>query len=412
MSAVTAEPIPILAMACQDPLCDFKPIRAHRRPLGEEDVLIEMKYCGVCHSDLHIAAGHLSGIQKPVYPVVPGHELAGVCIKVGSKVTKIKVGDHVGVGCMVDACLKCASCQKGDENYCKKQNTATYQGQDNHGRAATYPTGGRTMGGYSSKMVVHEHFAILIPQSYPLEYAGPIMCAGITMYEPLKKFGAKAGSRVGVIGLGGLGVTGIKLAKALGCIVTAISRGESKRELATKAGADHFLSSTDEQKMKDAAKSLDIILNTIPIEHDYRPYWRLVTEKGKLVQLGLTNSLGAGLMVVEPFTGGKCTITGSGIGGIVNTQEVIDLCDKHKIYPEIKICPVQELNRIYEILDSNNDGGIRFVLDLQGSLNEDAFKSCTADAPKLAEPTKTMSYCGVVSESVSMLIVHWGLKSI
>lgn len=402
-----AAPVDLLCMACQDDTCDFKPLKVQRRPVGDEDVLIDMKYCGVCHTDLHIAANHTQGLQKTLYPCVPGHELAGVCTQVGSKVTKIKVGDHVGVGCMVDSCLNCVACQKGDENMCRKQNTATYQGDDKHGRAATYPVGGKTIGGYSTKMVVHERFAILIPKSYPLECAGPIMCAGITMYEPLKVYKAKAGSKVGIVGLGGLGLTGIKIAKALGCSVTAISRGEGKRAMAAQCGADSYIASSSSEQMAAGAKSFDLILDTIPSYHDIKPYQRLVTEEGKLVILGLSSLLLAGL-AVDALTGGRSTVTASGIGGIANTQEVINLCDKHKILPPVKVCPVHELNRIYELLDSTNDAGLRYVLDLEGSLNESTLEKCTLPPPKLGTPVANPTLGGIVSDCFSMLSLHWG----
>jgi uncharacterized zinc-type alcohol dehydrogenase-like protein len=260
--------IDTLCMACVDTSCDFKPVALRRRAVGPRDILIDMKYCGVCHSDLHFAAGHVNvGPMQARYPCVPGHELAGVVIAVGEACTKVKVGMKVGVGCMVDSCQDCSSCRAGEEQKCMRQ-VATYGGQDNGSGRAESPCG-YTLGGYTNKMVVDERFAIIVPDGFPLEAAGPVMCAGITMYDPLVKLGAGAGTRVGIAGLGGLGAMGIKLAKAMGCSVTAISRSSAKHALATSCGADAFIASGTPAQMAAAAGSLDIILNTIPV---YLPY--------------------------------------------------------------------------------------------------------------------------------------------
>ena len=369
-------------MGAKDASCTFEPVRLKRRPLSELDVLIEMKYCGVCHSDLHIAAGHMQNLTGEVeYPCVPGHELAGVVKEIGSKVTKFSVGDHIGVGCMVDSCLECSNCKGGEEQKCSKQ-VGTYAAKDWSGRAFT-PERKQTLGGYTTIMVVQERFGIKIPKTYPLEMAGPVMCAGITMYDPLKAFGAKAGDKVGIVGLGGLGVMGVKLAKALGCNVIAISRSDSKKAFAESCGASGFLASSNQQQMDENYKSFDLILNTIPAAHDESIYTNLVKSSGYHVLLGLNPSM-LGAFMVKSLTFGYSKVTMSGIGGIVNTQEVIDLCDKNKIYPEIEIHGVTELNRIYEKLDSNNDAGKRYVLDIANTLNESTF-SKKAD---LGEPTK------------------------
>lgn len=305
-------PIETLCMACEDADCNFRPMNLLRRPLGDNDVLIEMKYCGVCHTDLHFAANHMKGVLKTTYPCVPGHELAGICTAVGKSVTRVSVGDHVGVGCMVDSCLECKACKRGEEQMCVKQ-VATYQGKDFSGRAATYPAGGKTLGGYTTRHVVDERFAIIIPKSFPLEAAGPVMCAGVTMFDPLMRQGAKAGTRVGIVGLGGLGMLGIKLAKALGCVVTAISRTEGKLDIARKAGATEFVVSTDARQMAGARRSLDLILNTIPTQHDYEPYSRLLASGGKQVLLGISPAFAAAL-VVGLATGGRSKVIASGIG--------------------------------------------------------------------------------------------------
>eukprot|EP00928_Gymnodinium_smaydae_P072492 TRINITY_DN55845_c0_g1_i1.p1 TRINITY_DN55845_c0_g1~~TRINITY_DN55845_c0_g1_i1.p1 ORF type:complete len:404 (+),score=65.25 TRINITY_DN55845_c0_g1_i1:71-1282(+) len=401
-----ADPVDVICMACDDASAQFTAKKFQRRAVGDEDVLLDMKYCGVCHTDVHIAANHAAGFNATVYPCVPGHELAGICVQVGSKVTKVKVGDHVGVGCMVDSCLSCVACERGDENYCRKMNTGTYQGDDNHGRAATYPEGGKTIGGYTSKMVVHQHFAILIPKTYPLECAGPVMCAGITLYEPLKVYKAGPGTRVGVVGVGGLGLTGIKIAEALGCEVTAISRGNKKKAIAAENGATGFINSLSTKEMTDAVQSLDLVLNTVPTEHDHSVYQKLVAPGGKQVILGFTNAL-LGNLLGCAITGDNGPLTSSGIGGIKNTQEVIDLCDKHKIYPSVKVCPVTDLGKIYTALDASNDDGVRYVLDISGSLKEGA----ASTPPTIKEPVKAISMGGVFSELFNHLFLRYGCRS-
>jgi uncharacterized zinc-type alcohol dehydrogenase-like protein len=345
-----------LCMACSDQSCDFKPVVLPRRPLGDYDVLIDMKYCGVCHSDLHKAANHNMGATQ--YPCVPGHELAGVCAAIGPKVTKIQVGMHVGVGCMVDSCLECQACTQGEEQKCKSY-VSTYGGVDKGSGRAFSPIG-YTLGGYTTKHVVHERFAIIIPRSYPLEAAGPVMCAGITMYDPLKKLGARPGTRVGIVGLGGLGVMGIKLAKALGCTVTAISRKPAKQHIATQCEADCFILSSDGSQMSAARGSLHIILNTIPVYHDYDSYTALLGDNGKQVILGLHKGIVAAF-ALGTLSGGCARVMHSAIGGIQNTQEVMDLCARHNIVPELQVVPCEKINEVYSKLDSANDSGQRCV---------------------------------------------------
>ena len=386
--------IDTLCMACDDSTCHFKPVRMQRRPLAPIDVLISMKFCGVCHSDIHTAAGHLSGVgRKTEYPVVPGHELVGVVEAVGSEVTKFQVGDHIGVGCLVDSCLECEKCAAGEEQKCSKT-VGTYNGVDWSGRAASYPDSSRrTRGGYTSKMVVQERFGIKIQKTYPLEKAGPVFCAGITLYDPLMAHCAKAGTRVGIVGLGGLGVMGLKLAKALGCEVTAISRLPAKEAFATvTCGADAFVASTNAQSMLDAAGSLDLVLNTIPAMHDCHVYERLLRPGGKQVILGLNANAGAAIYAAKVVGEHNCTTVFSGIGGLKRTQEVIDLCAKHDIFPEVKVVPVSELSDVYSALDASNDSGVRYVLDLEGSLTEAAFQACEQTSRRRSAPTTRASH--------------------
>jgi len=210
---VGSQPIDVLCMACSDGKCDFKPMKFQRRALKPNDVLLDMKFCGICHTDLHNAAGHTAALGLQAYPCVPGHELAGVCTAVGSAVTKVKVGDNVGVGCMVDSCGGCGACQRGEEQKCTSQvGTYNHPGNKNRsGRADTFPLGGHTLGGYTTTFVVHENFAVIIPQSFPLEYAGPVMCAGVTLFDPLRRYGAGPGKTVAIVGIGGLGQMGVKV---------------------------------------------------------------------------------------------------------------------------------------------------------------------------------------------------------
>eukprot|EP00438_Fugacium_kawagutii_P016900 Skav205370 [mRNA] locus=scaffold2437:128425:136360:+ [translate_table: standard] len=316
-----------ICMGCKDASCSFEAMKLKRRELNDFDVLIEMKYCGVCHSDLHIAAGHMENVMGKVeYPCVPGHELAGVVKQIG-KVTKFSVGDQIGVGCMVDACLDCSKCKEGQEQKCSKQ-VGTYAGKDWSGRASI-PGREQTIGGYTSIMVVQERFGIKIPKSYPLEMAGPVMCAGITMYDPLKAYKAKPGAassdKVGIVGLGGLGVMGVKLAKALGCNVPcpeviAISRSESKKPFAMETcGASGFLASSDAKQMEENSRSFDLILNTIPSDHDESIYTALLKPSGHHVLLGLNASTLASF-AVNSLTFGKSKVGPGGEGFTMAVQ--------------------------------------------------------------------------------------------
>jgi uncharacterized zinc-type alcohol dehydrogenase-like protein len=323
---------------------------------------------------------------KVAYPIVPGHELAGVCVAVGPGVTKFKVGDQVGVGCMVDACLACAACKRGEEQLCSKGNIATYNGRNKFGRAETYPAGGATLGGYTTKMVVHERFGIKLPEGYPLEFAGPVMCAGVTLFDPLRRYGAGPGKRVAIIGLGGLGQMGVRIAKAMGCHVTAVSRLPAKKALADDCGADAFLASADEAAMRGAHNSVDLVLNTIPADHDYHAFSKLcVRAGGKQIILGLNSAL-AGALVVNGLTCGASRVKMSGIGGIEATQAVVDLCAAHNIKPVVKIIGAHEINGVYEELEKGNDSGVRHVLDI-GTINEETAAKCTAPPPDFAGAT-------------------------
>mmetsp|Transcript_6425 Transcript_6425/g.16463 ORF Transcript_6425/g.16463 Transcript_6425/m.16463 type:complete len:420 (+) Transcript_6425:67-1326(+) len=398
--------IDAIAMACPDGKCNFRPIHFKRRSLGEYDVHVEMKYCGVCHSDVHFARNDLG---NATYPMVPGHELAGICVAVGKKVTKFAVGDQVGVGCFVDSCLSCKQCDAGEEQYCEKGMTLTYGGEDKHGRATHGPGFEKlgTFGGYSSQMVIHERFAIKIPKSYPLEMAGPLMCAAITMYDPMKHFGAKAGTRIAIAGLGGLGMMGIKLAKALGCEVTVISRSSAKKDYALKTlGADRYIALDDAAALAAATKSLDLILDTVSADHDVMSYIPLLDVSGQHVCLGLCTKPHS--VPQLPLIFNRVGVHGSVIGGIKNTQEVVDLCAAKGIYPEIKVVPVKELNSVFEKLSASNDAGIRYVLDIGKTLTEEAFGVCAEMDPPDFDKSKPSPSTAELVASLQLPLMNIG----
>jgi len=383
----------VLCMACETAECSFQPMRLKRRKAADIDITIRMVACGICHTDVHTAAGHLTTLGLTNYPCVPGHELAGVCVAVGSKVTKFKIGDHVGVGCMIDSCRNCANCKAGLEQKCLGQ-VGTYNAPKTLERSESYPKGTRPLGGYTDLMVVQQDFAILIPQTYPLECAGPVMCAGVTLYDPLMVNKAGPGTKVAIVGLGGLGLIGVKIAKALGCEVLAVSSSEGKSTIAKSAGADNFVIAS---KIVGSAHvgAFDLVLNTIPVEHDYTLYSKLVNKKGKQVILGLNTALVAGI-IADAVVGKGSRIAGSGIGSIKATQEVIDLCAKHDIKPEIKLIGVHEINRVYEELDNSNASAVRYVIDIAGTLNESAFEKCKDLAPPKLKPYAGMSVGDIV----------------
>ena len=298
------------------------------------DVKLDIHYCGICHSDVHAGLNELGGCK---YPIVPGHEMVGIVTEVGSKVTKVKVGDKAGIGCITDACLDCEACSNNDENYCLKFGICgTYNSikrPDGHygGNLST-----QTFGGYSGSHSVHEHFIIKVPEEIPLDKAGPLLCAGITMYDPLKHWGATAGGKnVGIIGIGGLGTMGIKLAKAMGNRVVAISTSAAKEAMAKEKGADAFIISKDPESMKTEAAKLDLILNTVSAPHECSEYLSLLAQGGVIVQLGI---IGEPQHINQmPLVVQRKAIAGSVIGGIANTQECFEFCAKHKIFPDTQL---------------------------------------------------------------------------
>ena len=325
--------------------------------------MLNLISCFVGSSDVHIANNDMGGTH---YPVVPGHELAGVVTAVGPNVTKFKVGDKVGVGCIVDSCMNCLSCNEGLEHACTGAGgkTLTLDSKIVHGHIKTHT--GITYGGFSGSQTVNQRYLILIPDDYPLELAGPIFCSALTMYSPLCYWKAsRGGKNVGVIGIGGLGQMGIKLAKAMENKVTAISTSPSKQQEALEIGADNFIISTDEDSMLSGADTLDLILNTISGNHQIEHYLPLLRRDGAIVQLGL--ALDKHEISQIPLIMKRLQISGSGIGGLPETQKCMDFCAKNKIFPKTKLVKATDLHDVFARLSIKNDQIIRYVLDVQAS---------------------------------------------
>jgi len=329
----------------------LNPLSIDRRPLRSEDVAIDIAYCGVCHSDLHVARNDWG---RSTYPFVPGHEIVGTVRAVGAGVTKFKAGDRVAIGTVVDSCRKCDACEDGEENYCREGVTGTYNSKDRIDGSPTY-------GGYSANIVVAEPYVLRLPDNLDMAAAAPLLCAGITTWSPLKNWNVGPGSKVGVVGLGGLGHMGVKFAKALGAEVTMITTSPAKGEDAKKLGADHVLVSTDKAAMKAAARSFDFLLDTIPVQHDVTPYLFLLDRKGVLCLVGMIDMMPgfhSGLLL-----GGQKAVAGSGVGGIAQTQEMLDFCAEKGIVSEIEMIRMDEINHAYERMEKA-EVKYRFVIDM------------------------------------------------
>ncbi|XP_061345858.1 probable mannitol dehydrogenase isoform X3 [Gastrolobium bilobum] len=343
--------------AARDTSGFLSPFNFSRRETGEKDVAFKVLYCGVCHSDLHMLKNEWS---FSTYPLVPGHEIAGVVTEVGSKVEKFKVGDKVGVGCLVDSCRSCQNCADNLENYCPKF-ILTY-GVKNVDDTITY-------GGYSDSMVAEEHFVVHIPDGLPLDAAAPLLCAGITVYSPLRYYGLdKPGLHVGVVGLGGLGHMAVKFAKAFGANVTVISTSPNKKEEAIgHLGADSFLISRDKDQMQAAVGTLDGIIDTVSAVHPLLPLIGLLKSHGKLVMVGAPEKPLE--LPVFPLLLGKHLVAGSNIGGLKETQEMLDFAAKHSVKPDIEIIPIDYVNTAMERLHKA-DVKYRFVIDIGNTLKQ------------------------------------------
>ena len=332
---------------------DLKEMTIARREVQPKDVEIDILYCGVCHSDLHTARNDWGGTK---YPAVPGHEIIGRITKVGSEVTKFKVGDLAGVGCLVDSCRTCDSCKQDLEQYCLNGSTGTYNSKDKYLEQQTY-------GGYSEKVVVDQDFVLRVPENLDLKAVAPLLCAGITTYSPLKHWKVGPNSKVAVVGLGGLGHMAFKLAKGMGAHVSLFSRTPSKEQEAKDMGADEVIISTDEEQMNSVKGKFDVIIDTVPYDHDINPYILTLTISGTLVLVGYIGSM-EDMLKTPPMILGRRSVAGSVIGGIAETQEMLDFCGEKNILPEVEMINMQDINDAYERM-LKSDVRYRFVIDMQ-----------------------------------------------
>ncbi|MFC8515794.1 NAD(P)-dependent alcohol dehydrogenase [Streptomyces sp. NPDC057257] len=320
-----------------------------RRPVGEFDVLIDIKFAGICHSDIHQAR---EGWGEAIFPMVPGHEIAGIVSEVGPGVTKYAVGDRVGVGCLVDSCRECDNCKAGLEQYCTGGGVGTYN--------AVGKDGEPTYGGYSEKIVVDENYVVRIPDGLSLDVAAPLLCAGITTYSPLRHWNAGPGKKVAILGMGGLGHMGVKIAHALGAEVTVLSQSLRKKEDGLRLGADHYHATSDEQTFQDLKGTFDLILSTVSAPLNLDAFLSLLKTDGAFVNVGAPEEP-VKLNLFSVISGRK-TLAGSGIGGIRETQEMLDFCAEHGIGAEIELIGADEINEAYERVLSS-DVRFRFVID-------------------------------------------------
>ena len=327
-----------------------------RRAVGPHDVTIAIKYAGICHSDIHTVKAEWG---EPNYPVVPGHEIAGIVTEIGSEVTKFKVGDRAGIGCFVDSCRECASCRAGLEQYCERGMIGTYNAVGRDGEP--------TQGGYSGAIVVDENYTLRIPDSIPLDAAAPLLCAGITLYSPLRHWNAGPGKQIAIIGLGGLGHMGVKLAAAMGAEVTVLSQSLKKMEDGLRLGARHYYATSDPATFDTLQGSFDLILNTVSANLDLSQYLSLLRVDGTLAELGLPEHP----MEVPPMplVAMRRNLSGSMIGGIAETQEMLDFCAEHGVTPEIEVVEPDYINEAYQRVLAS-DVRYRFVIDT-GSLAAD-----------------------------------------
>jgi uncharacterized zinc-type alcohol dehydrogenase-like protein len=343
----------VKAYGTDAPDADLKQFNINRREVTPKDVEIDILFCGVCHSDLHFARNDWGMTQ---YPVVPGHEIVGKVTKVGEGVTKYKKGDLVAVGCLVDSCRTCNNCKADLEQYCSGGWVGTYGGYDKHLDTTTH-------GGYSETIVVDEAFVLRVPENLDLAGVAPVLCAGITTWSPLRHWNVGKDSKVAVVGLGGLGHMAIKLAHALGAHVTLFSRSSNKVKDAKALGADQVIISTDDAQMESVMNNFDVIIDTVPYAHDLNPYVNTLATNGTLVVVGYLGPIDP-VLVTVPMIMGRKAIAGSLIGGIAETQELLDFCGKHNITSDIEVIKMQEINTAYERM-LKSDVHYRFVIDMK-----------------------------------------------
>jgi uncharacterized zinc-type alcohol dehydrogenase-like protein len=338
------------AYAAQSPASPLAPFTFERREPRPDDIVIEIAYCGICHSDIHTARSEWG---PTAYPCVPGHEIVGKVTKVGKKVKRFKVGDYAGVGCFVDSCGKCKNCKADEEQLCENGCVFTYNSMERDGKTPT-------QGGYSSHIVVKDKYALKIKKGLPLERIAPLLCAGITTYSPLRHFGVKKGMKVGIVGLGGLGHMGVKIAKAMGAEVTVFSTSPNKEADAKKLGAKHFVISRDPKNFEPLEGKFDYILDTVSAQHDFTPYLNSLKIDGTMCLVGAApepNQVAAFSLIF-----GRKNLTGSLIGGIAETQEMLDFCARKKVFSDIELIPATQINEAYE-RTVKGQVKYRFVID-------------------------------------------------
>lgn len=347
------------------------PVDIHRRQLRTDDVAIEIAYTGICHTDIHIARNDW---KTSLYPVVPGHEIAGVVSAVGNAVTRFKPGDRVGVGCFVDSCGVCRACMDSSEQHCVEGAVLTYNSETDEGVTA---------GGYATSIVVGERFVLSIPDRIPLESAAPLMCAGTTMFAPLRRFAAGPGKRVGIVGLGGLGHLGVMLARAMGADVTVLSRTQRKRKDAVRFGANRYLSTDDAESVQNASATIDLLLNTVSSKIDLDRYFSLLARNGVLVELGIPDAPleleGFSLIILDRM------LAGSFVGSPRDTEEMLEFCAEHDIRPEVEIIAPDQLNAAFDRV-VRGDVKYRFVVDI-GALRGQVESSSAAEESVSLQPT-------------------------
>ena len=340
------------AYAALDSESPLAPFTIERREPRAGEVLIDIRYCGVCHSDVHQARGEWGG--NGLFPMVPGHEIVGHVAAVGEGVERFKIGDAVGVGCFIDSCRSCPQCLAGEEQYCDQGMTGTYNARERD-------TGVPTQGGYSTRITVNQDYVLRIPDALPLDRAAPLLCAGITTWSPLRDYGVKAGDRVAVVGLGGLGHMAVKLAAAMGAEVTVLSTSESKREAALALGANEFAATRDPATFKQLANRFDLVIDTVSGQHDYNAYLSLLKFDGTMVLLGIPVDavpVAAGALIMR-----RRKLAGSLIGGIRETQAMLDFCAEHGVASDIELIDIADINEAYERM-IRGDVRYRFVIDI------------------------------------------------
>jgi len=343
--------IQVIGYAANQAKAQLTPYSFERREPKEHDILIDIQYCGICHTDIHQVNNEWGG---STYPMVPGHEIVGIVSKVGSKVTKYKIGDKVGVGCFVDSCRTCTPCKNGLEQYCTNGMVTTYNGVEKDGTA--------TQGGYSSKITVDENYVLKIPDNMSLDRTAPLLCAGITLYSPLMHWKAGPGKKIAIIGLGGLGHMGVKIAHALGAEVSVLSHSLRKLPDGKKMGADHFYATSDPETFVKLQGYFDLIVSTVSTDFDLNQFLNLLTLDGTMVQVGLPEK--ETTMNFASLIGNRRSLSGSLIGGIKETQEMLNFCSQNNIASDIEIISIQEIGEAYKRI-LNSDVRYRFVIDIK-----------------------------------------------